>query len=92
LCYTISGHVHFAESVEPHNLIQVKQDNDSQVQVHVGFLQTNHKYEIKFDVPNLAGGEEISGCEKVSKGVKLEVANVQPTGKNSLNSLLIPII
>jgi hypothetical protein len=24
--------------------------------------------------------------------VKLEVANVQPTGKNSLNSLLIPTI
>ncbi|CAB3997024.1 Hypothetical predicted protein [Paramuricea clavata] len=85
----VDGHVHFAESVEPHNLIQVKQDSDSQVQVHVGFLQTNHKYEIKFDVPNLAGGEEISGCEKVSKGVKLEVANVQPTDSSNSNLHII---
>ena len=59
----------------------MKQDGDNQVQVHVGFLQTNHKYEIKFDVPNLAGGDDIFATEKVSKGVKLEVANVQPTGK-----------
>ena len=82
----ILGHVHFAENVEPHNLIQVKQDGDNQVQVHVGFLQTNHKYEIQFDVPNLAGGEDIFATEKVSKGVRLEVSNVQSTGRNFVYS------
>ena len=59
----------------------MKQDGNSQVQVHVGFLQTNHKYEIQFDVPNLACGENVSACEKVAKDVKLEVVNIEPTGK-----------
>lgn len=79
--FKFKGHVHFAENVEPHNLIQVKQDGDNKVQVHVGFLQTNHKYEINFDIPNLSGGEDFTACEKVTKDVKLDVTSVQPTGK-----------
>ena len=67
----------------------MKQDGDSQVQVHVGFLQTNHKYEIQFDVPNLACGGNVSSCEKVSKDVKLEVANIEPTGKLYIRPLCL---
>ncbi len=70
----------------------MKQDGDSQVQVLVGFLQTNHKYEIKFDIPNLAGGEDIFASEKASSSVKLEVANVQPTGKSSLYFTLLYLL
>lgn len=79
--------MHFAENVEPHNLIQVKQDNENQVHVYVGFLQTNHKYEVKFDVPNLTGGDDITACEKLSKGISLEVTNIQPTGMKQIEHI-----
>lgn len=78
-----TGHVHFAADVEPHNRIQVKQDSDN-FHVHLGFLQTKHKYEIKFDVPNLFGfGGKISATNKSSRNFEqfeLDVTDIQPSG------------
>ena len=61
----------------------MKPEGDDKVHVHVGFLQTNHKYEIKFDVPNLVGSDvsaEQTTATNASTKVDMAIVDVKPTG------------
>ncbi|KAL7644101.1 UNVERIFIED_CONTAM: hypothetical protein RMT77_004924 [Armadillidium vulgare] len=47
------NHVHFSEDTDEigHTLINVKKKNDNSYEVHVGFLQVYHRYEIVINLP-----------------------------------------
>ena len=76
----VAGHVHF-QQVDDHSRIQVWADGGNIVHANVGFLQTDHKYEIQFDIPNLLGKNASAVNGKLPKGVELSVVGIQPTGK-----------
>ncbi|KAL5021292.1 hypothetical protein ScPMuIL_000447 [Solemya velum] len=52
-----SGHVHFAaEQVQEHDLeIQLRYSGTSRIDIHLGFLQVNHHYSVKFNIKDDLG-------------------------------------
>lgn len=44
-------HVHFPEDISANTEIQIQMKGDSIANVHLGFLQHRHKYEIQLNIP-----------------------------------------
>ncbi|ESO90339.1 hypothetical protein LOTGIDRAFT_164258 [Lottia gigantea] len=82
------GHVHFpAEQVQEHDLeIIVKSGGDNQVDVHLGFLQFKHLYEVKFCIKDDLG-EDVDYDPLQNLHVKIE--NVQPTEDGTGHEILL---
>ena len=44
-------HVHFPEDLTANTEIQIQMKGESIVNVHLGFLQHKHKYEVQLNIP-----------------------------------------
>ena len=53
-------HVHFPEDVGANTEIQMRMKGESIVNVHLGFLQHKHKYEVQFTVPISPGSTSLT--------------------------------
>lgn len=73
-----SGHVHFAaDQVESHNMeIQVKNINESTIDVHLGFLKVHHHYEVAFCIHDSLG---IAVDTDPLQNVHVSIQQIQPT-------------
>eukprot|EP00057_Strongylocentrotus_purpuratus_P006628 XP_011661102.1 PREDICTED: UPF0687 protein C20orf27 homolog [Strongylocentrotus purpuratus] len=52
--------VHFPEDVTDHSEILISREIDSSIDVNVGFLQTDHRYQIRFTVEDSLKGDVIA--------------------------------
>lgn len=80
------GHVHFAaEQLQEHDLeIQLRYSGTSRIDIHLGFLQVNHHYTVKFRIKD-GLGEDVDFDPLQSLHTK--ITNVMPTdeGKATYN-------
>ena len=51
LLFLAGHHVHFPQDLTANTEIQIQTKGESIVNVHLGFLQHKHKYEVQFNIP-----------------------------------------
>ncbi|XP_001627979.2 UPF0687 protein C20orf27 homolog [Nematostella vectensis] len=81
-------HVHFSEDVTPNTDIQVKMKGKSEADVHVGFLQLKHKYEIEFNIPKAPEAKLSPPSEAAPT---LRIVEVTPSGDGKGQKILLEL-
>lgn len=74
-------HVHFPEDISANTEIQIQMKGDSIANVHLGFLQHRHKYEIQLNIPIFPASTSLT---PIINTPFIAVGNVNSPGKPML--------